>query len=148
MDADIATEVTYKRLEVVSAQVVNESGFRYCHLGPTLFDADGQIRPDVTYAELARHVYFSECGEPLSGEPIAPPLVSYHQGTAIYLLFNGALGDNRPEGGNVLTRTVLAGLPAHSGPRVVYAEGCTLTSNYLTQQGVIFRQTPYEIRVR
>jgi adenine-specific DNA-methyltransferase len=122
-------------------------GFRYCRLGPTLFDADGQIRGDVTYDELARHVFFSETGEPLTGMP-APPLVGLHKGSAVYLLFNGVLGDERPDGGNLLTRQVLAQLPAHDGPKVIYAEGCTLSADYLTRHRITFRQTPYQIRVR
>ena len=123
-------------------------GFRYCRLGPTLFDADGQIRPDVSYDELARHVFFSETGEPLTGAPGQPPLVGLHKESAVYLLFNGVLGDERPEGGNLLTRQVLAQLPAHDGPKVIYAEGCTLSPDYLTRHRITFRQTPYQIRVR
>jgi site-specific DNA-methyltransferase (adenine-specific)/adenine-specific DNA-methyltransferase len=30
-------------------------GFRYCELGATLFDADGQIREEVKYNDLAQH---------------------------------------------------------------------------------------------
>ena len=123
-------------------------GFRYCRLGPTLFDADGQIRPDVSYEELARHVFFSETGEPLTGTPAQPPLVGLHKGSGIYLLFNGVLGDERPDGGNLLTRQVLAQLPAHHGPKVIYAEGCTLSADYLARHQISFRQTPYQIRVR
>jgi len=123
-------------------------GFRYCRLGPTLFDAEGQIRPDVSYGELARHVFFSETGEPLSGEPLQPPLVGIHKESAVYLLFNGVMGDDQRDGGNLLTRAVLAGLPAHAGPRIVYAEGCTLTPDYLNRRRITFRQTPYQIRVR
>jgi len=123
-------------------------GFRYCRLGPTLFDAEGQIRADVSYGELARHVFFSETGEPLAGDPLQLPLVGIHKGTAVYLLFNGVMGDKRPAGGNLLTRAVLAGLPAHTGPRVVYAEGSTLSPDYLAARQVTFRQTPYQIRVR
>ncbi|MCL4836092.1 MAG: site-specific DNA-methyltransferase [Caldilineaceae bacterium] len=123
-------------------------GFRYCRLGPTLFDAEGQIRPDVSYEELARHVFFSETGEPLTGEPLQAPLVGVHKERAVYLLFNGVLGDDRPERGNLLTRQALAALPAHNGPRIVYAEGCALSADYLTRHHTTFRQTPYQIRVR
>ncbi len=123
-------------------------GFRYCRLGPTLFDAEGQIRADVSYGELARHVFFSETGEPLSGEPLQPPLVGLHKESAVYLLFNGVMGDARPDGGNLLTRETLAGLPAHAGPCIIYAEGCALTPDYLNRRRITFRQTPYQIRVR
>jgi hypothetical protein len=52
-----------------------------------------------------------------------------HEGRAVYLLFNGILGDRRPEAGNVLTSEVLAAMQAscwHGGPKVVYGEACLL----------------------
>jgi len=58
------------------------------------------------------------------------------QGTAFYLLFNGILGDRRPDGGNVLTAPVLEALPAHDGPRVVFGEACRLHDSRLAALGV------------
>ncbi|MCK7508157.1 MAG: hypothetical protein MZV70_31630 [Desulfobacterales bacterium] len=40
-------------------------GFRFCELGEPLFDERGNIRSTVRFADLARHVYFTETGEPL-----------------------------------------------------------------------------------
>jgi adenine-specific DNA-methyltransferase len=34
--------------------------FRFCELGEPLFDQTGKIRETVRFAELARHVYFTE----------------------------------------------------------------------------------------
>ncbi|HON30185.1 MAG TPA: site-specific DNA-methyltransferase, partial [Ottowia sp.] len=72
---------------------------------------------------------------------------------AIYLLFNGILGDKRPAGGNVLTREVLAALLAlHAGsaapqaPLVVYGEACRVGPARLAQAGVTFRHIPHDIR--
>jgi hypothetical protein len=65
----------------------------------------------------------------------------------VYLLFNGILGDKSVNGGNVLTRAVLAGLPKHDGPKVVYAAGCRLGKETLRAEQITFRQTPYEIKV-
>jgi len=45
-------------------------GFRYCQLGEPLFDEAGQIRPTVKFGELARHVWFTETGEPLPHERV------------------------------------------------------------------------------
>jgi len=75
-------------------------------------------------------------------------LLGKHGGTAYYLLFNGILGDKRPDGGNVLTRKVLSELPAHDGPRVIYGESSRLSLTALKQLGVIFKQTPYDVKVR
>jgi len=49
----------------------------------------------------------------------------------------------------VLTRAVLAGLPAHpdgSGPRVVYGEACRLGDATLKREGISFRQVPYALK--
>ncbi|EQD56793.1 adenine specific DNA methylase, partial [mine drainage metagenome] len=38
-------------------------GFQFCRLSAEpLFDADGQIRSDVTFAQLAEFVWFAETG--------------------------------------------------------------------------------------
>ena len=122
-------------------------GFRYCHLGETLFDAEGNIRPTVSFTDLARHVFFSETGSPLPQTPTTP-LIGTFKDTAIYLLFNGILYDTQPDGGNILTRALLTTLPPHDGSKVIYANGCLLTPAYLQQHQITFRQTPYQIEVR
>jgi hypothetical protein len=122
-------------------------GFRYCQLGEPLFDEAGQIRPTVKFGELARHVWFTETGEPLPRERVMnTPLLGVHRGRAIYLLYNGILGDKSAQGGNVLTRAILAELPAFDGPKVVYAAGCLLGPDRLSAYQITVRQTPYEIR--
>ena len=72
---------------------------------------------------------------------------------AIYLLFNGILGERRPSGGNVLTRDVLAALlalhaqsPAPQAPLTVYGEACRLGPARLAQAGVTFRHIPHDVR--
>ena len=98
---------------------------------------------------MARHIHYAETGAPLPADAeMDPPLVSHHDGMAIYLLYNGALGDARPEGGNVLTRDVLDGLPTNgaSGPKVVYGVACRISETARRQHGVIFRQIPYDVR--
>ena len=72
------------------------------------------------------------------------PLLGVHQGTAYYLLFNGILGDRRPEGGTVLTLPQLNALPPHEGPRVVYGEACRVHESRLAALHLRFRQLPYQ----
>jgi adenine-specific DNA-methyltransferase len=123
-------------------------GFRFCRLGEPLFDEGGAIRPTVEFPVLAAHVYFTETGTPISEQPAGQtPLLGVHLGTAVYLLFNGVLGDRRPDGGNVLTSAILHGLPRFDGRRVIYGEGCRLSAARLRREGIIFKQIPYEIRV-
>ena len=126
-------------------------GFRYVRLGDALFDEHGRINEaKVRFADLARHVYFSETGEPLPKERISAktPLLGVHHGRAVYLLYNGILNDKSVDGGNVLTTATLEHLPAHDGPKVVYAAGCRFSKARLEREGITFKQTPYAIRTR
>ncbi len=155
MEPAIAKDVTAERVRRVAGGYTNAKGetvagvgggFRYCRLDAPLFSAAGVINPDVRFAQLARHVYFTETGEPLPRERVPnTPLVGVHRGTGVYLLFNGILGDHSASGGNVLTRAVLAKLPTHAGPKVIYAYGCLLGEDRLRAEQITFRQTPYEI---
>jgi adenine-specific DNA-methyltransferase len=123
-------------------------GFRYCELGDALFDVGGTIRPDVRFPELARHVYFTETGEPLAkGRVNKSPFLDECRGVGIYLLYNGILGDKSASGGNILTRQILAGLPPYAGQKVIYCAGCLIGKERLEAENIIVRQTPYEIKV-
>ena len=113
-----------------------------------MFDANGKIRDSVSFGELARHVYFTETGDPLPRERVPnTPFLGEHRDVGVYLLYNGILGDKSANGGNVLTRAVLAKLPTFDGPKVVYCAGCLLGRDKLQSERIVVRQTPYEIRV-
>lgn len=157
IDPRIAQSVTAERVKRVAQGHTNTKdkridvlggGFRYCRLGEPLFDQSGHIRDDVSFGDLARHVYFTETGEPLPRERVPnTPLIGVCRGVAVYLLYNGILGDRTANGGNVLTRAILTRLPPHAGPKIVYGAGCLLGLDRLRDEGITFRQTPYEVRV-
>jgi hypothetical protein len=156
MKPSIAQGITAERVRRVAQGYSNAKGeqveglgggFRFCELGEPLFDEHGQIRESVRFAELARHVYFSETGEPLPRERVSnTPLLGVHRGVAVYLLYNGILHDKRANGGNVLTRAVLAQLPPFDGPKIIYCNGCLLGRERLQAERITVRQIPYEIK--
>lgn len=121
--------------------------FRFLRLGEPLFDAFGLINPDITFRQLAAFVWFSETGSPMEGHARSP-LLGVQGERAIYLLFNGILGDKRPAGGNVLTSKVLEALPPHAGPRVIYGEATRLGPERLRELGIVFKQTPFDLKAR
>jgi adenine-specific DNA-methyltransferase len=123
-------------------------GFRFYRLGSPIFDEQGHINPAIRFDHLAAHVWFSETRTPLPHKRKRSPLLGKHGETAYYLLYNGILGDKRPDGGNVLTRKVLGELPAHDGPKVIYGESSRLSAATLKQLGIIFKQTPYDVKAR
>lgn len=122
-------------------------GFRFYRLGEAVFDEAGRINQDIRFGTLAAHVWFCETKIPLLKENNIP-LLGIHNDTAYYLLFNGILGDRRPEGGNVLTRRVLKGLPPHDGPKVIYGELSRLPAEKLRMEKVTFKQIPYDLKAR
>ncbi|HML83192.1 MAG TPA: site-specific DNA-methyltransferase [Thiomonas arsenitoxydans] len=125
-------------------------GFRFYTLRETAFDAHGHINAAVRFATLAAYVWHLEVGEP-GTQTFDSPLLGIHNGTAYYLLYNGILGDRRPAGGNVLTQPVLQhlqALAAHTGPKVIYGESSRLGPARLAAAGIIFKQIPYDIKMR
>jgi site-specific DNA-methyltransferase (adenine-specific)/adenine-specific DNA-methyltransferase len=158
MEPKVARDITAERVRRVAEGYTNAKGekveglgggFRFCDLGAPLFDEGGRIRDTVRFAELARHVYFTETGEPLPRERVPnTPFLGECRGVGVYLLYNGILGDQSANGGNVLTRSVLARLPAFDGPKVIYCAGCLLGRDRLASGRIVVRQTPYEIKVR
>lgn len=122
-------------------------GFRFYRLGDPVFDETGHVAPGIRFAPLAAHLWFAETGVPFSGRADASFLGS-HEGAGYYLLYNGVLGDKRPNGGNVLTSKVLAALPPFEGPKVIFGEACRLSAERLKREGITFRQIPYEIKAR
>ena len=157
MDSRICRDLTSVRLcrvcegyETPAGKAIDGlgGGFRYCRLGPRVFDEQGHITPDVKFPDVARHVYFTETGEPLPrGSRRMSPLLGVYKGTAVYLLFNGILKDKSVDGGNVLTWPVIERLPPHDGPRVIYGTACRISAARRQRAAIVFKQIPYAIRV-
>jgi adenine-specific DNA-methyltransferase len=160
MDKNIAENISAERLKRVAQGYTYQDqkgntkqeeglggGFRYCELGATLFDASGQIREEVTYTDLAQHVYFVETGQPLPGNAKGhSPLLGVSNGAGVYLLYNGILKDKSTNGGNVLTYEILKALQKHDGQKVIYGNGCRIGKHRLQELGIVFKQIPYEVR--
>ena len=182
MEEKIAQDITAERVRRVAGGYTNAkgepvaglgSGFQFCRLSEEpLFNEFGDIRDDVTFAQLADFVWFAETGtgymekgiaspfhkpgEAISGASTKgmhspspySPLLGTHGGVAVYLLFNGILGDRRPAGGNILTPAILESLPEHDGLRVIYAAAVKgIGPAALARANIIFKQTPYAIEV-
>ncbi|SDX47672.1 site-specific DNA-methyltransferase (adenine-specific)/adenine-specific DNA-methyltransferase [Allochromatium warmingii] len=156
MDDTIARTVTAERVRRIATGYTNTKGtaiaglgggFQFCRLSAQpLFDATGEIRADVTFAQLAEFVWFAETGSGYNGQADSP-LLGIHAGRAIYLLYNGILKDRSEIGGNVLTTAVLDALPPHHGPKVIYAAANQIGASYIAREGIVFKQTPYALEI-
>lgn len=121
-------------------------GFRFYRLGEELFDEYRIIRPDVKFPQLAAHIWFTETHTPYRGKGDSP-LLGIYDGTAYYLLYNGILGDKKPQSGNVLTSHVLKLLPPFDGPKVIYGEANRFGPARMMQEQITFKKIPTEIQV-
>ena len=156
MDENIAQNVTAERVTRVAQGYTNAKGiaviglggsFQFCKLyAEPLFTALGQIRSDVTFAQLAEFVWFVETGTGFTGKANSP-LIGVHQGRAIYLLYNGILKDKSVGGGNVLTQKVLDILPRHVDAKVIFGAANRLGAPKLAREQIVFKQTPYALDV-
>ena len=130
-------------------------GFRFYRLGPPVYDEDGRINKDIRFPVLASHIWFGETLRSWTGEGVSP-FLGVHQGHAYALLYNGILGDKRPNGGNVLTRATLCAIraaifrdhPTFDGPLTVYGESTRLAEHTLNREHITFKHIPYEIATR
>lgn len=126
-------------------------GFSFYRLGEAVFDADGRINPAIAFAPLAAHIWFSETGSPMAGNADSL-FLGVHDGRGYALLYNGILGDKRPDGGNVLIRKTLAlireAANGFTGPITVYGEASRIGVAGIKDAGVTFKQTPYDVKAR
>jgi adenine-specific DNA-methyltransferase len=126
-------------------------GFSFYRLGEAVFDADGRINPAIAFAPLAAHIWFSETGSPLAASAESLFLGVY-DGRGYALLYNGILGDKRPDGGNVLIRKTLTlireAANGFTGPITVYGEASRISAAGMKDAGITFKQTPYDVKAR
>jgi len=121
-------------------------GFRFLKLGAAVFDEYGSLNSDIKFSTLAAHIWYLENRTPLQNKADSP-LLGVHDGVAYYLLYNGILGDRRPQGGNVLTSAILKSLPNIEEQQkvVIYGESCRLGEARLQRENITFKQIPYDV---
>ncbi|WP_373685418.1 site-specific DNA-methyltransferase [Acinetobacter sp. YH12124] len=124
-------------------------GFSFYTLGNPVFDDQGFLNAEVKFKDLASYVWWLETKTSLNQtESFDSPYLGTHDGVAYYLLYNGILGDRRPNSGNVLTLAVLNYLNechAHEGKRVVIGEASRLGDARLEALNIEFKQIPYSL---
>ena len=120
-------------------------GFTFYELGETIFDENGNINKQTDFRTLASHIWFSETKTALTDYKKSPLLGIYND-TAYYLLYNGILGNKKPDGGNVLTQKVFDSLEKFEGKKIIYGEAARMNAEKLKKYNITFKQTPYDIK--
>lgn len=123
-------------------------GFGFYTLGSTVFDENGNLNQDVTFSDLAHFVWWQRNKFSLEKDNFDSPYLGTHNGVAYYLLYNGILGDKRPNGGNVLTMPILKHILSthpHEGKKVIWGEASRIGDNNLERENIEFIQIPYKL---
>lgn len=125
-------------------------GFSFYTLGETAFDEYGQINQNIRFSTLAAYVWSLETGAAAAHEFASAKLGNDTKGNDLFLLYNGILGDKKPQGGNVLTAAVLNSLrelQSEKRPMIVYGESCRIGPARLAAENITFKQIPYDIKM-
>lgn len=126
-------------------------GFSFYTLGEPAFDEYGQINLHIRFPTLAAYVWTLETGSAAAHEFTTAKLGYDDKGSDIFLLYNGILGDKKPQGGNVLTASVLntlRELQTEQRPMIIYGESCRIGPARLAAEQITFKQIPYDIKIR
>ncbi len=119
------------------------SGFQFCEFDVALTDEYGIINKEVSYKDLARHIYFIETGRGIENEDaINSPYIGGYSNVHYFLLFNNN------ESINILNIEFLETINKYDGMKVIYTDVCTVSDNILSMNGIIFKQIPYQIEVK
>ena len=103
---------------------------------------------DVKFSDLANYVWWLETKTPLQSTQYSTPFLGVHNEVAYYLLYNGILGNKRPNGGNLLTPKVLKHLDEcyqHDGKRIIIGEATRIGDSSLEALNIEFKQIPYAL---
>ncbi len=133
--------------KTITAERVRRVGgsFDFYKLGAEIFDKTGVINPAVKFEQLANLVWFNATKTPYL-EQKKSALLGVHDGTAIYLLYNGILKDKSLRGGNMLTEKIFKSLPQFDGEKIIYAKACRVDEEFLQENKITFRPIPKELR--
>jgi site-specific DNA-methyltransferase (adenine-specific)/adenine-specific DNA-methyltransferase len=142
MESAIARPVTHERLRRViegyGSTPALGGGFRYCTLGEPLLDAEGHLRTGARFWDIAHYLFFSETGRPLPQKLRGGgPFIGACENVGHFLWLEGALDAQ-----------CLAETKSHRGPRVLWAQSCRLSRSRLGKANAVFKQLPYELRLR
>lgn len=139
VEDDVAKKITAERVKKAIKKYGYKAGYEYCELAEPLFNEKGQINEACTYDDLATYIYFTETQTNLEKKTIKKPFIGESHGTSYYLIYAG-------KDKNDLTRAIIEKLKL-TGPAVIYADRCLVDEDELEDEGIVFKQIPYEIKV-
>jgi len=112
-------------------------GFKYCELGEEIFDESGELNTKLSFADIAKHIYFVEFKQPLGKAEVTAPYVGSFKQKHLYFYEK-----------QFKSMHLTALLKAHKNAKeiVVYTRRCSISEDRLKEHGVSIRYIPYDIK--
>lgn len=112
-------------------------GFKYCELGEEIFDESGELNAKLSFADIAKHIYFVEFKQPLGKVDVTAPYVGSFKDKHLYFYEK-----------QFKSMHLTALLKVHKNAKeiVVYTRRCSISEDRLKEHGVSIRYIPYDIK--
>ena len=112
-------------------------GFKYCELSEDIFDEFGELNSNLTFEDIAKHIYFVEFKKPISKEDISNPFVGSFEKKHIYFF------ENRFKISDM--KKILKNHDEYK-QIIVYTKRTTISEDELKSNNIVVRYIPYDIK--
>ena len=145
---DYADSITAERVKRVidgygnGKNAVEGTGgdFSFYELGAPLFKEDGNLNDEVNEEEIRKHVYFMETKMPLEENACDNRyFMGKNNDTAYYFYYE-------KEKPTTLNRKFLSTIKTKAENYIIYADICTLSKEFLAENGIVFKKIPRDIK--
>ena len=144
LEQEIARPITRERLKrAIDGYGKHEAlggGFRFCFLGETLLDAEGNLNPNASWRDLAHFLYLQKFGSPPDAALFdqSTGFIGKGAGASLFLLFeDGAVAP--------LDTRAFRKLDDFGGPKIVFCDCICVPPALLERAQIAAFQTPYEV---
>jgi len=112
-------------------------GFKYCELGVNIFNEVGELNEELTFDDIAKHLYFVEFKQPLAKKSPHKPYVGSHKKEHLYFY---------EERFKMVEMTKLIKKHEAYQQIIVYTRKSTISDDELKKNRIIIRYIPYDIK--
>jgi len=112
-------------------------GFKYCELGVEIFDEFGELNSELTFRDIAKHVYFVEFKIPLQTKELEAQYIGSHKKRHLYFF------EERFKIANM--KKLVREQEAYK-EMIVYTRKCSISNDELKKHKITVRYIPYDIK--
>ena len=136
---DYANTITAERLKKLKEKKHMDINFSYYELGESIFDENNNINKNIPNQEVKKFIYYTETHKDIENIADNSFYIGTNDETAYYIFYD-------KEKNICLNYELLSQIKIKSDYYVIYADSCTLSSNFLTSNHIIFKKIPRDIQ--